>query len=130
MVASERFERDVGRALRGASERPEAERLAQVGALFVGSLRHLPAPLVEEIRAWYTDLYVSGDPRVSGLEALTARLSAIIDIFDRAYDPRRTPLDDDEWELVRALVNEHSPEMSLSLLEYVMQLLMDRGDIG
>jgi hypothetical protein len=130
MVTSERFERDVRRALRAQERATEEERLAVVGSQFLLALPHIPEPLREELRTWYVDCFTSGDPRFPDLNALIFRLSAVIDIFDNAYDARRTPLDDDEWELIRTLVNVHSPEMKLSTLEYVMQLLMDRGDIG
>ena len=129
MVTSERFERDVRRSWKAAEKATEEQRLSAMGSLFLSSLPHLPEPLREELRTWYTDCFTEGDPRFPDLQALLFRLSAIIDIFDNAYDARRTPLDDDEWELIRTLVNVHSPEMKLSTLEYVMQLLMDRGDI-
>jgi hypothetical protein len=130
MVASERYERDVRRALRGPEEASDDERLSRVGSIFLASLPHVPEPLREEIRSWYFDRFAFGDPRLPDLEALIRRFSAIIDIFDQAYDPKRSPLDDEEWGLVRSLVNTHSPEMDLHILQYVMQLLMDRGDIG
>ncbi len=119
MVASERYERDVRRALRGPEQASDDERLLLVGSIFLSSLPDVPEPLREEIRSWYVDLYTSGDPRLPDLEALILRFSAIIDI-----------LDDEEWELVQSLVNTHSPEMNLGILQYVMQILMDRGDIG
>jgi hypothetical protein len=130
MVASERYERDVRRALRGPEQASDDERLLRVGSIFLSFLPDVPEPLREEIRSWYVDLYTSGDPRLPNLEALILRFSAIIDIFDQAYDAKRSPLDDEEWELVHSLVNTHSPEMDLGILQYVMQILMDRGNIG
>jgi hypothetical protein len=130
MVASERFERDVRRALRDQEQSSKDELLSRVGAIFLSYLPHVPPPVREEIQAWYLDCHVNGDPRFPSLWAVALRMSAVIDMFDQAYDPERAPLDDDEWELIRFLVNAHSPEMKLATLEYVMQLIMDRGDIG
>ena len=79
---------------------------------------------------WYADRATSGDERWSGARELALHLSAIIDIFDRAFDEDRTPLDEDEWELVRSLVNAASPEIDMGTLEYVMQVLMDHGALG
>lgn len=130
MVASERFERDVRRALRAVGQDAGEERVAVVGAQFLSALPGVPEPLAEELRAWYLDCYSGGDARFPDLDALILRLSAVVDVFDHAYDPKRSPLDDEEWELIRTLVNVHSPEMALPTLQYVMQLLMDRGHIG
>jgi hypothetical protein len=130
MVASERYDRDVRRALKAAEGLPAETSLARIGPVFLTYVGHVPTRLGEEILAWYVDCLVTGDPRFPDPHAVAARLSAVVDIFDRAYDAVRSPLDDDEWDLVRTLVNEHSPDMKLDILEYIMQILMDRGDIG
>ena len=95
MVASERYERELAKILRGEGQASAEAIVARVGELFLSFLQHVPAPLAEELRAWYEDCYASGDPRFSDPRALALRLSAIIDIFDHAYSPERSPLDDD-----------------------------------
>jgi hypothetical protein len=130
VVASERYERDIRRAFKELREAPEAKQLAGVKPIFFTYVGHIPAPLREEMWVWYVDLYMDQDPRFTGVQGLAMHLSGIIDIFDGAYDPGRSPLGDDEWELVHTLTNEGSPEMPMHTLEYVMQLLMDRGRLG
>ena len=130
MVASERYERDLRKAFSVMREDSEERILARVRAIFLSYLAHLPAPLGEELWMWYADRAGSGDERFSGVRELAVHLGAIIDMFDRAFDEDRTPLDEDEWELVRNLVNSVSPEMNMGILENVMQILMDHGSLG
>ena len=130
MVASERYERDVRRALKDLRESTDAARLARIGPIFLTYLGHLPTQVREELWAWYVERHMDQDPRLSSVEDLALRLSAIVDIYDRAYDARRIALDEDEWELVHELTNEGSPDIPMDTLQYVMQLLMDRGRLG
>jgi hypothetical protein len=130
VVASERYERDVRKALGALRESGDDERLARVGPLFLSYVGHLPALAREELWGWYLDRHTGGDRRFPDVTSLAMRLAAVIDVFDRAYDARRTPLDRDEWELIQETSNEASPEMDMPTLEYVMQLLMDNGILG
>jgi len=130
VVASERYERDVRRALKDLRDSGEAERLARVKPIFLTYIGHVPVALREELWEWYADRHVEGDPRFGDVMGLAVHLSGIIDIYDRAYDERRSPLDEDEWDLVHSLTNEGSPDMPMDTLEYVMQILMDRGRLG
>jgi hypothetical protein len=130
VVASERYQRDVRKALTALREGTEDQRRARVAPLVLPYVGHMPKLQREELWDWYVDRYSGGDPRFPDVMSLSVRLGVIIDVFDRAYDARRTPLDDDEWELVRHLANEGSPEMPMDTLSYVMQLLMDQGRLG
>ena len=130
MVASERYERDLRKAFAAMREEPEERVLPRVRPIFFSYLSQLPAALGEELWNWYADRALGGDERFAGGRELALHLSAIIDIFDHAYDEDRTPLGEDEWELIRSVVNAVSPEMDMRTLEYVMQLLMDHGSLG
>lgn len=130
VVASERYERDIRRAFKDLREKSDSAQLVAVKPIFFPYVGHIPDAQREELWGWYADRFLDQDPRFPNVQTLAMRLSAIVDIFDGAYDATRSPLDEDEWELVQMLTNEGSPDIPMRTLEYVMQLLMDRGRLG
>lgn len=64
-------------------------------------------------------------PRFDDRDALVQRLADLVDLLWMEYDGDADPLERQDWEVVRDVVDEYAPELEMDLVQYVMERVVE-----
>ena len=90
--------------------------------LFRKAVSHVPTALASELfEAISREITVGNRP--------DTLYGDVIDLLHQDYDERDDPLTPGDWDLLRDLINDYALELELSLVQYVMERVVERGRI-
>lgn len=49
----------------------------------------------------------------------------VFELFEENYDLANDPLNDEEWEYLKLVINDSNEEFGLDLVQYMMQVMLD-----
>lgn len=53
----------------------------------------------------------------------------LFELFEENYDTENDPFSDEEWEYIKMIVNDSTDELGMDLVQYIMQVMLDVGQI-
>jgi hypothetical protein len=126
MNASDQFNRSLSRFRK--QKLPPAKQMEAIREAFCSQLGGVPKTARQELFDFYQDRLAAREGEDIYLWA--DHLIDVIDLFDRAYDEQRNPLDEEEWDLIEDVVSDCAGVMDEETLFYIMQRIVDRGRLG
>ncbi len=126
MNASDQFTRIITRVRK--QKLPPEQQIEAIREAFCSQLNGIPVVVGQELFDFYQDRLAATEGEDIYLWA--DHLIDVIDLFDRAYDEQRNPLDEEEWDLIQDVVSDCAGVMDEEILFYVMQRIVDRGRLG
>lgn len=101
--------------------------LDDVQAAFASTLPFLPEPMQAELFDFFSRKYRADEEHYTLDDALF--LGEIVDLFTGEYNEETDPLDDEDWDFVRDVIDENALELDMQTVNYVMKLVVDKGAI-
>jgi hypothetical protein len=105
----------------------EQRRINEIRDAFSASLSSLPEPMRAELFDHFSSKYRADESSYTIDDAIF--LGDVIDLFTGAYDDERDPLDADDWDFVKDIIDENALELDMDTINYVMKLVVDKGAI-
>lgn len=105
----------------------EQQRVDAIRDAFSASLSSLPEPMRAELFDYFSSKYRADESGYTVEDAIF--LGDVIDLFTGAYDDERDPLDADDWDFVKDIIDENALELDMDTINYVMKLVVDKGAI-
>jgi len=105
----------------------EQRRIDEIRDAFSASLSALPEPMRAELFDHFSSKYRADESSYTVDDAIF--LGDVIDLFTGAYDDERDPLDADDWDFVKDIIDENALELDMDTINYVMKLVVDKGAI-
>lgn len=127
MYPSERFLRDVERALKHERATDDGSAPDRIYELAVRSLPPLPEPMKEDLVSYF--LHPTSLDTGDEVRARAEYFSAVVDLFACDYDTEADPLRSEDWAFLRELVNDFAVELDMTIVNYVMRLVVDHHQI-
>lgn len=53
----------------------------------------------------------------------------VFELFEENYDIENDPLNNEEWNYLKLIINDGSDELDLELIQYIMQVMLDLNRI-
>ena len=97
--------------------------LHQAEALFLRHAPDLPNGMASEV---FLHAVQSDRPP----EELPQHLADMVDLLWMQYDDEADPLQQDDWLVLRDLVDENAVELDLALVQYIMERVVSHHAIG
>ncbi|MFP4566695.1 MAG: hypothetical protein ACLFNX_09355 [Spirochaetaceae bacterium] len=100
-------------------------RIDEIRGAFSASLSFLPEPMRAELFDHFSAKYRAEASSYTVDDALF--LGDVIDLFSGAYDDEQDPLDAEDWDFVKDIIDENALELDMDTINYVMKLVVDKG---
>jgi hypothetical protein len=105
----------------------EQRRIDEIRDAFSASLSSLPESMRAELFDHFSSKYRADESSYTVDDAVF--LGDVIDLFTGGYDDERDPLDADDWDFVKDIIDENALELDMDTINYVMKLVVDKGAI-
>lgn len=99
-------------ALRGTPQQEDA-----IAEVMTRHARHIPEEMVQEL--------CSGVLEQTPQEEWAQKLADIVDLLHQQYDEVADPLVEADWRVLRDMIDSYAEDLSLDLIQYVMERVVD-----
>lgn len=127
MFQSSGFQKRLRKIDSSVDRGDEQRRIDEIREAFSASLSSLPEPMRAELFDHFSGKYRADESSYTVDDAIF--LGDVIDLFTGTYDDERDPLDREDWDFVKDIIDENALELDMDTINYVMKLVVDKGAI-
>lgn len=119
MESSRLYTKNVGKVFKKYFDKELETYNKQFLPIFVECCRILPEDVSSEI---FSRFVTYSDREY---KAALYNLTNLLELFEENYDIDNNPLNSEEWDYIKMIINDSTEEFGLDLVQYMMQIMLD-----
>jgi hypothetical protein len=119
MDTSKFYSKEIGKVFKKNHDKQLDEYKNELKTVFINCFNYLSKDISEEIYYKFVT-----DSQREFKEALYNMVN-IFELFEENYDLENDPLNQEEWDFIKILINESSDDLDIDLIKYIMQVILD-----